>query len=96
MIKLSGERFVVRQHERRAAALLDELGHRERLARPGDAQQDLMLLAVLYPADQSLDRCRLITGRLIVDDEAEGHTFSIKGAGRRTVRESIELAFEAF
>ncbi len=45
--ELRGERLVVRDHERRAADLLDDPGHRRRLAGPGRAEQRLVALAGL-------------------------------------------------
>ena len=63
----------MRQHQRRTAAGLDHLGHRERLAGAGDAEQNLVLLAILEAAHKGVDGGRLIAPRLIVDSEPEGH-----------------------
>ncbi len=40
----------------------DDVGHRERLAGPGDAEQRLRSLAVLQPGDERVDRLRLVAG----------------------------------
>ncbi len=68
VIKLRRQRLVVRQDERRAVHLLDDLGHREGLARAGDAEQHLMLLAVVDTAGQRLDRGTLISLRFVGTD----------------------------
>jgi hypothetical protein len=73
VIELRGERLVVRQHQRRTAQLLDELGHRERLAGAGDAEQHLMLFAVL-DARAKVRRWRLLVAfRAVGDGQLEGH-----------------------
>ncbi len=46
VIKLRRQRLVVRQDQRGTIDLLDDLGHREGLARAGDAQQHLVLVAI--------------------------------------------------
>ena len=43
-VELSGERFVRRQDERRSLGFLNDVGHREGFARPGDAEQHLAAL----------------------------------------------------
>ena len=59
-VKLRRERLVGRQDQRRPLRRLDHLGHRERLARAGDAQQHLIALLRLHPLDQLPDRLRLV------------------------------------
>src|SRR3989304_5078870 len=49
----------------------DDVGHGERLAAAGDAQQRLVLLAAAQPFDQLFDGGGLVTGHLVVGDEAE-------------------------
>jgi hypothetical protein len=41
-VKLRGQRFVVRNHQRGPVHVLDDIGDRERLARAGHTQQDLV------------------------------------------------------
>ena len=65
VIELRRQRLVVRQDQRRAVHLLDDLGHRVGLARAGDAEQHLVLLAVVEPAGERLDGAALVSGRLI-------------------------------
>ena len=80
LIKLRGQRLVMRQHQRRTAGVLDHLRHGERFAGAGDAQQNLVLLALLQAVEQRRDGGRLIAARLIVDAEPEGHLFIIRSA----------------
>ena len=40
--ELCGQRFIVREHQRRALGLLDDVRHGERLARAGNAHQRLL------------------------------------------------------
>ena len=49
-IKLRGQRLVVRQHQRRAIQLGDDIRHREGLAGAGDSQQHLIAFAVFNPS----------------------------------------------
>ncbi len=69
LLELGGElrckRFVGRQDKRGALDGLDDLGHGERLARPGDAEQRLVAQAVLDALRQLLDRLRLVARRLV-------------------------------
>jgi hypothetical protein len=55
VIKLRRQRLIVSHHQRGTIERLDHFGHGERLARPGDSQQNLMLFAIEYPARQGLD-----------------------------------------
>ena len=57
VVELRGQRLVVRQDQRRAVDRLDDLGHREGLAGPGDAQQHLVLFAFAH-ARASVPRWR--------------------------------------
>ena len=61
--ELGGERLVVRDHERGPLHLLDDPGHRRRLAGAGRAEQRLVALARLERARDLLDRLRLVAGR---------------------------------
>ncbi len=64
--ELRGERLVVRDHERGAPDLLDDPGHRRRLAGAGRAEQRLVPRARREPTHDRLDRLRLVAGRRIV------------------------------
>ena len=70
-VELRGEDLVRRQDQRGALQRLDHLGHREGLARSGDAEQHLVALARQRRLDQFLDRGRLVARRRIVADELE-------------------------
>src|SRR5262249_23575079 len=61
-VKLGGERLVMRHHECRLADLGDHVGHRERLARAGHAEQCLMPLSLAQSTHKGLDRLRLVSG----------------------------------
>ena len=63
-VELRGQRLVRRQDQRRALRRLDHLGHREGLARAGDAEQHLRAVVALHALDQVLDRGRLVALRL--------------------------------
>ncbi len=63
-IELRRKRLVRRQHERWAARPRDDVRHRVRLARAGDAQQCLEGEPVLQAFDELVDRLRLVAGRL--------------------------------
>ena len=58
--ELRRERLVVRDHERRALGLLDDPGHRRRLAGAGGAEQRLVALARADRTRDLLDRPRLV------------------------------------
>ena len=70
-VQLRGQRLVVRQHERRSLHALDDVGDREGLARPGDAQQGLVCQAVAQGRRPARDRLGLVAGGLIVGLAAE-------------------------
>ena len=70
-IELGGQRLVRRQDQRRALRRLDHLGHGEGLARAGDAEQDLVALAVVEALDEVGDGGRLVAGGLVVGDHAD-------------------------
>jgi hypothetical protein len=81
LIELSRERLVVHHHERGPVHPGDRLRHRVGLARAGDAQQYLMLIAALQTVHELAERALLIAGERKVGDEVEavvqgGHTNS--------------------
>ncbi len=63
--ELRRERLVVGDHERRTAELLDDPGHRRRLAGAGRAEERLVALAREQAFGQRLDRSRLVAGRRV-------------------------------
>ena len=70
-VELRRQRLVGREDDRRPADLGDHVGHREGLARAGDAEQRLEREAVADALDQALDRRRLVAGRRIGPKELE-------------------------
>ena len=78
LVELRGERLVVREDERGPVERLDDLRHREGLPRPGDAEEDLVLLPLAEAADERLDRRGLVSLRRQVGDDLEpAHFFGI-------------------
>ncbi len=57
-----------------AVGRLDHLGGGEGLARSGDAEQDLMLLAIEDAAGEGLDGLRLVALGLVVAYQLEVHS----------------------
>ena len=62
-VELRRQRLVGREDDRRPADLGDHVGHREGLARAGDAEQRLERQAVADALDQPVDRRRLVARR---------------------------------
>ena len=74
----------MREDERRAVDLRDDLGHRKGLARTGDAKEHLVLIAAFDTANQLPDRLRLVSAGFVIADKFEIHCF--EGAQRRFAR----------
>ena len=70
-VELGGERLVRRQDQRRLLHRLDHLRHRERLARPGDAEQHLVALALPHACRQLADRRRLVAAGVVFRHDGE-------------------------
>ena len=70
-IELGGKRLVVRYDERRPLDGLDDVGHRERLARSGHAHQHLVLFSIAHTGHEFFDGLRLISGGLERGGELE-------------------------
>ena len=68
VIELRRQSLVVRHHNRGPVGLLDHFGHGVSLARPGHAQQDLVLLAIEDPPHQGLDGSALVAAWFVVAD----------------------------
>ena len=64
-VELSCEGFVVRKNEGGAAEVLDDIGHRERLAAAGDAEQRLCRQSLTQTFRELSDGFRLIARRLV-------------------------------
>ena len=71
-VQLRRQRLVGREDDGRPSQARDDVGHREGLARPGDAEQGLEGQAVVDALDQLRDRGRLVAGRRIGLEELEG------------------------
>jgi hypothetical protein len=59
-VELGRQGLVRREDERGPTILANDVGDRERLARAGDTQQDLIAIAALEPIEELNDRLRLI------------------------------------
>ncbi len=68
VIELGRQGLVMRHHHRGPVGLLDHLGHGVGLARAGDSEQNLVLLAVENAANQGFDGSSLVAARLVVAD----------------------------
>ncbi len=79
-IELGREDLVGREDQRGALQLLDDLGHGEGLARPGDAEQHLVALARRRLFDELANRGRLVARRLVIADQLE--SLAALGLGR--------------
>ena len=64
--ELGGQGLVVRDHERGPPDLLDDPGHRVRLARPGDAEKRLRPQPGVQPGGELLYGLRLVAGRSVL------------------------------
>ena len=73
VVELGGERLVVREDERGALDLFDDLRHGEGLAGAGDAEQDLVLLARGEAGDEFGDGAGLVALGLVSGGELEVH-----------------------
>jgi L-asparaginase II len=69
LVELGGEGLVVRHHQGRAIHRGDDRGHRERLARAGDAEQDLVLVAARQAVNELRHRVHLIAAEFEVGNE---------------------------
>ena len=69
--ELGREGFVVGEDEGRAVAVGDDVGHGERLAGAGDAEEGLPAHAPLDALGEAFDGLGLVTGRVEGCDEAE-------------------------
>ncbi len=80
----------MREDERRAVQRLDDLRHRERLARARDAEEDLLLPPLAESRDELLDRARLVALRRERGEDLEIRHEAIsrepEAAPRRTSR----------
>ena len=65
LIKLGGERLVVREDERWLTDILDDICHRERFAGSRHAEERLELFAVLETFGQFFDGFRLVAGSTV-------------------------------
>ena len=63
--QLGGKRFIGSHDKRGLSERLDGLGHRERLAGTGDAEQYLVAIAILHALNELFDRLGLVASRLV-------------------------------
>jgi hypothetical protein len=69
--ELCRQRLVVGHHQRGPVHARDRLRHRVGLARPGDTQQDLVLIAAIEPLDQLRHGAHLVAAQLEIRYEGE-------------------------
>ena len=79
VVELRGERLVVREDDGGAIELLDHLRHREGLARAGDAEEDLVAVAVGCAADELRDGFGLVAAGFVVAGKLEFHVRDASG-----------------
>jgi hypothetical protein len=86
--ELGGEGLVRADHQRRPLEPLDRVGHGERLAGAGDAEQRGVALAGRDAAHDLLDRGRLVALRLHfgLEGEPSGERRTVRGLRRRDHR----------
>ena len=99
LIELGGERLVVRHDQRRAVHPRDALRHGEGLARAGDAEQHLRLVAPLQPVDELVDGARLVAAQFEIGDQLEsvvlrGH-WNLKAYHVRRARATCDVQARA-
>ena len=70
-VELGRERLVGGEDEGRALQVLDHVRHAEGLARAGDAEQHLVLLALAQALREGCDRLGLVAGGLVVRADSE-------------------------
>ncbi len=70
-VELRRQRLVRREDQGRALDGPDDVGHRERLARAGHAQQRLLCQPALESVDEARDRGRLVAGGFEIGNELE-------------------------
>src|SRR5580692_4638076 len=63
----------MRQNDGGAIDLLDHLGHGERFARAGDAEEDLVAVSVINAANEVGNGFGLVAARLVVTGNFEVH-----------------------
>ena len=95
--QLRRQRLVVDHHQRRPVHAGDGLGHRERLARPGDAEQHLVAVAAFEAFGQLADGARLVAGKLEIRDESKAVVHRGHGTCHRTMNDaSTHAGAEAY
>src|SRR5260370_8631318 len=72
-MKLRGQSLIMRENKRRTIDAFDVLGHRESLARAGDTEKNLMLIAGFDAADELVDGRGLVTAWLVAAAQSKLH-----------------------
>ena len=78
-VKLRGESFVVRNHERRAIYIFDDIRDRKSFSRTRDTEQRLVFRAGNNSGGQFLNRLRLVAGGRVIGDEFEHEKILARG-----------------
>ena len=71
VVELGGQRLVVRDDQRGLLHALDDVGHRERLARAGHAEQRLEAVTADHALAEGVDRRGLVAGEAVVGLDRE-------------------------
>ncbi len=93
-VELRRQRLVVRDHQRRASPLGDHVGDGERLARPGDPEQDLAPLATTQAVGQRGDGLGLVAARRVWGTEGVRHGPPMLPEARRAVEGGLGHGYQ--
>ncbi len=96
LVELGGEDLVMGEDEGGAAGEFDDLGHCEGLAGAGDAEQDLVGVAVVNAADEGFNGGALVAAGLIGGAELVGHVLQYRESAARGpfIEAGVEFAAE--
>ena len=64
--ELRREGLIVRENDGRAVDFLDHLGDGEGFAGAGDAEENLVAIAIVYTSDELGDRLRLVAAGIVI------------------------------
>ena len=91
--KLSGERFIGSHDQRWLPQGLNSLSHREGLARPSHAQQNLIAISVPHTLHKRLNGLRLRTCRLIGRNDFKRHLSALNAKALKFTANAFYFKF---